>query len=322
MATQHILVPAALLALCGQIVSAAPVLTCTEPVWDFGRIRNTETIRHTFTLANTGDGTLEIDRLRVCCGATAELSTNRVPPGGAAALSVDLRLLGRTGRQHKSIYVVSNDPASPFFRIELVGVAFSDIDVNPDRVDFGAVSEGDRREQTVLLTVQAGSGLRVTNVWIDDGPYEASFAPVTEGEQYAVTVRTAPPLPAGFARGRVVVLTDSRVYPRVEISIAARVDADVVIVPHAIVMRPSADRGAITRYVAVRSRSGTPFRILEVLAPTEEVTVKQFPMGKHGYRFALTAREIDGLDGRFLGIRTDLEGAEEIDIPIRVEEMP
>ena len=57
---------------------------------------------------------------RVCCGATAEVATNRVAAGTNTTLRVTLALAGKQGQVEKAIYVMSNDPVAPVFRLSIM----------------------------------------------------------------------------------------------------------------------------------------------------------------------------------------------------------
>jgi hypothetical protein len=100
-----------------------PRLACSAPLYDFGRADSTVNVSHVFLLTNTGDAPLSIKRVRVCCGATAMLGTNTIAAGTSTTLRVTLALDGKLGRVEKAIYVLSNDPVAPIFRLALTGEA-------------------------------------------------------------------------------------------------------------------------------------------------------------------------------------------------------
>lgn len=298
-----------------------PRLTCAERVYTFGEIANIETVDHTFRLANTGDAPLTIHRVRVCCGATADLPVQSIPAGGTADLRVHLSLAGRIGPQKKSIHVISDDPAESYFQLQLVGTVTAEVEAVPGRVEFGEVDERAAVEQAVLLKARTGLVFQVTAVTSTVAWCRAEVRREEGGTGYRATVRTAPPLPSGAASGVVVFRTDLESYPRIELPVSARVDSDVVIVPREIRLRvESGPAAAATRYVAVRRRGGKPFRILEVETPRKDLKVETSSLGTFGYRFAVSGCDrVAELEGRFLTLHTDIPGMEEISVPFRVE---
>ena len=306
-------------ALAQRNVAAAPRLVCEERICDFGELAATKVIRHSFRLTNAGDAPLTIERIRVCCGARSEMDHGTLAPGGETNLVVFLSLMGRNGQQRKSIYVVSDDPQEPYYRLQLVGTATSRLVMSPDRAEFGDIDEHATVSRDILVTAQSGSTFHITDAVTTSPSFSASWRPIAEGRQYAVTVKTVPPLPSGFVHGLVHVQTDAADYPQLQASIAARVDAELVVVPREIVVRPTAARSDGTRYLALRRRTGKPFRILETQAPHDGVKIRTSALGAFGYRLALTGLgDPSRLVGTFLTIRTDVDGMEELDIPFRV----
>lgn len=305
---------------CGAL-AGQPHLTCAERVFTFGTVANIETVDHTFRLANTGDVALAIQRVRVCCGATADLDVQSIPAGGTADVRVHLSLAGRLGPQKKSIHVISDDPTEPYFQLQLVGTATAEIEAVPSRVDFGDVDERAAVEKVVWLKATTGLTFQVTAITTTVAWCRAETRRGESNTGYQVTVRTVPPLPSGAATGRVVLQTDLHDYPRIELPVSARVDSDVVVVPHEILLKPAAGNAAAdTRYVALRRRAGKAFRVLEVETPRKDVRVETSPLGSFGYRFAISGFDRPAeLDGRFLTIHTDIQGLEEIDVPFRLE---
>jgi len=109
---------ASLLLIAGVAWGGARI-ECAAPAHDFGAVGGTGIVSHVFLIANAGDATLKIDWTRVCCGATAEWATNTVAVGTNTALRVTLALEGKLGQVERAIYVMSNDPVTPVFRLTL-----------------------------------------------------------------------------------------------------------------------------------------------------------------------------------------------------------
>ena len=98
------------LAIAGT-ASAAPKIYVEEPVYDFGSILEGFVVTHVFTIQNTGDEVLKIDRVAASCGCTTTaLATDKLAPGESVGLEVHVNTSGFSGRIAKSIYVYSNDP--------------------------------------------------------------------------------------------------------------------------------------------------------------------------------------------------------------------
>jgi hypothetical protein len=109
------------LALPTATVTAVPEIACNEPLYDFGTVATTTIVVHAFAISNSGQDRLEINRIVACCGATAKLSRNVIPPGEWASFEVNLNLEGRQSGVRKVLYLGTNDPKQPLFRIGLRG---------------------------------------------------------------------------------------------------------------------------------------------------------------------------------------------------------
>ena len=110
------LLAAAPLCAQGPAVGAAPapIIFCAQPNFDFGSSESGRSVSHEYVIQNKGDALLSISEIRPSCGCTvASISTQAVAPGAEARVTAVLNLAGRSGPQHKTIAVDSNDPKQP-----------------------------------------------------------------------------------------------------------------------------------------------------------------------------------------------------------------
>lgn len=93
----------------------APVLEVKPAVFDWGRqTENKAEYAFTFTVKNTGDEELRIDKVRPACSCTkVELKKQNLAPGESTELTGTLTTKGTQGIMRKSIHLTSNDPAHP-----------------------------------------------------------------------------------------------------------------------------------------------------------------------------------------------------------------
>lgn len=91
-----------------------PRIYVAERVFDFGVRPNGVPVEHDFVIENRGTLPLTIQRVRTSCGCTVgQMTPSAVPAGTQGLLHVRFDTHNRTGRQSKSIYVLSNDPDNP-----------------------------------------------------------------------------------------------------------------------------------------------------------------------------------------------------------------
>ena len=95
----------------GSAAHGSPKIHVEEPIYDFGSILEGFAVMHVFTIQNTGDEVLTIERVAASCGCTTTaLATDRLAPGASVDLEVLIDTAGFGGRISKSIYIYCNDP--------------------------------------------------------------------------------------------------------------------------------------------------------------------------------------------------------------------
>lgn len=95
-------------------LSNAPIVTYDMESFDFGDIKPDSKVEHTFNLKNAGKRDLIIRDVKSSCGCTAVTpSKNMVAPGESVPLKVAFDSAGKSGRQNKTITVITNDPKNP-----------------------------------------------------------------------------------------------------------------------------------------------------------------------------------------------------------------
>jgi len=102
-----------LLVVAGGIdVFAGPVVAVDQPEYNFGSITLGRMVKHTFTVRNTGDETLEIFRVFASCGcSTTALPVSTLAPGQSVPLEV-LVVADHGTSKDVSIRIYSNAPGA------------------------------------------------------------------------------------------------------------------------------------------------------------------------------------------------------------------
>lgn len=306
----------ALAAIAGAV--ERPHVVCEAPVYDFGRIVDTQAVDHTFILRNTGTATALVHRIFACCGLTATVSATNIPPGSNALLSVTLRADGMRGVIEKPVDLVCNDPQSRYCRVLFKGHVEPTVLVEPRYVSLD-VQRGDvPAGQEIVVAPITNLPFRVTNVAASAG-FSASFRPDTGGV-FRVLVQTVPPLSNGWHRGTVSVLTDSPGNPRINVPVTVSIAYEWVVQPPEIVLTAaSAAITNLTRWVVVSSRFGRELVVESVESPDQGIIVTRQQLRTNVVRMAVgnipAGPEIDGK-----AVRVRLRGAPpvELTIPFRM----
>jgi hypothetical protein len=303
-------------------VEHAPKLVCNEPSYDFGTADSSQTIEHTYIIKNEGDLTLEISNVKPSCGCTvANISERSVAPGAETKVTARLALQGRSGQQHKSITVESNDPKQPQFILSLQGNIGNTVDIKPPSVIFGEVGQNSVVTQFVDIAATGPVTFKVTQVESMSPNFAAQLSTLEENKLYRVTITTQGQLPAGALYGNVRVTTDLATRPVFDIPVSTMVVGALIVAPQEIVLAQQDQ--PVTRYVVVRPGMVKQFQVEKVEAPDERMTSQVFPFGDNGFRIQIDNIVASAdLNGKSVHVKTSAEGMTDVAIPLRVVAAP
>jgi len=90
--------------------SKMAALTFTELEFDAGDVLEGDTVKHTYVFTNTGNAPLKIEKIITTCSCTAGIfdTSKVIAPGEKSEISVTFTTAGKTGRQHRTITIISN----------------------------------------------------------------------------------------------------------------------------------------------------------------------------------------------------------------------
>ena len=86
-----------------------PKIEIIETSYNFGEIQQGESVSHDFILKNTGDADLIITAAKGSCGCTVpQWPKDPIAKGEEAVIKVTFNSAGKSGKQNKTITLVSN----------------------------------------------------------------------------------------------------------------------------------------------------------------------------------------------------------------------
>jgi len=92
----------------------APKVSFEQNTFDFGKIKQSESVSFEYKFTNTGKSNLMIRKISPACGCTAVItSSDVIPAGGTGTLKTTFNGAGKLGLQNKTITVITNDPLNP-----------------------------------------------------------------------------------------------------------------------------------------------------------------------------------------------------------------
>ena len=175
-------------------------------LYDFGEIQEGDSIRHVFSIQNTGTEALKILRVATGCGCTsARTNKTEVKPGGNAEIEVTYTGRRIKDRESVSALVETNDLTNPFLEFIIAGFVRYKVFWYPESVSFfgqsGSVFEP---KQVVFMAPKRPQGtfaLEVVSVSSD--VISAQWIEHKQGVALRITV--SPDCPRGARSESIVV---------------------------------------------------------------------------------------------------------------------
>jgi len=144
---------------------------------DFGTIAEGEIVTHNFEIQNTGKAELKIIQVHASCGCTAAAPEKKsLSPGEKTFVKVEFNSANRLGPQEKFVYISSNDPANPQYKLTFTGVVVDKntmvskdgktpkLKLNLSQHDFGTVEEGKVVETKISFKNEGKAPLIISDV--------------------------------------------------------------------------------------------------------------------------------------------------------------
>jgi hypothetical protein len=140
-----------------------------------------------FKFENTGDKPIHISSVQTSCGCTvASLKSNDVAPGDKGEITATLSIGNRTGLQHKTVTVMTDDPAAPQTILTLRAQIPTLLQVQPIFVFWKQDEE--LKPKTIKVTVDASAPVKKISVSSSDPEISAKVEPGKGGKEWKIDV--------------------------------------------------------------------------------------------------------------------------------------
>ncbi len=305
---------------------------------DVGKIFDHEKKEFKFEFTNTGSEKLVISKVQSSCGCTAsELTKKEYAPGESGAIEVTFDPKNKKGDQRRQLTIYSNDSSGREIILTVTGSVTQLVSVDPGILSMGSVPKGESAVKFITVTGRTDD-FEVTRA--SPGNLEAfgirviGTEPIEEldskGEATGVTLRRTTlevTLKEGAKVGRVddriTIRTNDPRRPLLSAQVVATVMGDIAVTPPRIsIGRPELGE-TFEREFTVASRSGQPFKIKEIRFSNgpvriefEATPVNAEKPDTYKVWMRATAARVHPRLRQDIVIRTDVEGEEEIRIPI------
>lgn len=146
-----------ILSLAAVAVWCGPVLKISPAGFSFGKFPANLTKEHRFTISNTGDAELSIEKVRVTCGCSAaELEKKKLLPGESTVLTARILKESISGPFSKGIFIHSNADNGRIQMLTVSGESVPLVTVSPqNKLYLGTLTVGKTVRQEFLLSASS-----------------------------------------------------------------------------------------------------------------------------------------------------------------------
>lgn len=231
------LVCAALLAACSSTTHAqtldAPTIQFTSTVHDIGRILAGSIVQHDFIFTNTGKANLSVTNVLSSCGCITSTNWSReIPPGQQGRIPFAFNSTGMTGELHRTLSISTNDPAQPSVMLTIKGIVWQKIQLTPPTALLSLPKDqAPARPATIIITNHTDQPLNLQAPTCNLPQIRVRLETIKPGQEFKLTVDTAPPFPQSTLRGLITIGTTSKEVPVLNIPVTALVAPNKLIAP-------------------------------------------------------------------------------------------
>jgi hypothetical protein len=285
-------------------------------------------LQHRFEFANAGDEPLTVNVVNRSCGCIAgELTSTLILPGESGALEIGVEAKKPASKDHFKVVLATNDPQQPEVLVELEVYWTESVEAVPRELKLDPMrGEAPVKFDIVSLAGEATggeiqSGAKILSARADPPSLGLrEVARENENDSLRVSYEV---LPKGITPpgAKIVIETDSREFPKVEIPVLSNATA-LAFLPAAInfgVLRVGAFAG---KSAEIKSRiPGISIANAKSADPRVDVTIE--PAGPGAWRIQAKFRA-DGSRGRVKSAIEffDQEGAKQGEIPVLATILP
>ena len=269
--------------------AAGPRIELVAPEHDFGNVDEGQTVKHTFTIKNTGKAPLVIERVRTSCGCVAAVNQDKeVAPGGSATIDVSFDTNRRPGNNSQTITLQTNDKENPNAKLVVKAVVEQQLAFLPPTLRLD-MKHGEEKSVEAWLTgkLAKDAKLTVSEVTGETGA-TVELAEKKDGDITTAGIRVkVKATKVGRESGIVRVQTGLDSLPEIALRFDASVVGNIQFRPRALMFDADSKSGSERVLTLTSSREDFKVTAVRVLEGPYEATVKKADSG-NGFEVQVT----------------------------------
>jgi hypothetical protein len=260
---------------------AGPRLELSAAEWNFGDVWQGVDLRTEMSIRNSGTAPLIITEFTGSCGCTPVRKPKlTLQPGESDTFEIRYDSLKHVGRAQQHVLIKSNDPATPEFRLKVLGnVRMLYSLSNPSGAAFGRLTPEMRETAVIEIRNAHVSPLTLAlRPLPDDAVIAAALREKEAGRVYEIEVTTRPPLRMGAWNGSIVLDANYESLRELHVPYSMLVHERVVLEPATLIL-PFAATNPMPRAVRIAHLADRPLKITQLRCPVPEITAEIVPEG-------------------------------------------
>ena len=284
------------LACCGVLLAAAalagqageagapPQARLVATDYDFGEVRQGQTVSHDFLVRNLGKGVLRMERAELS-HPNMNLKAPSIEPGSEGRINLELKTTESAGKIEAQAIVFFNDPLLPKAVLTLRGRVRPRIEFRPFGAVFLAAFKDEPVERVLTVVNNEVNPLAIKEIRSEGSHFVAALKTVEVGKVYTVSVRVAPGVPVGKYDETLVIEVSSPSARDLRLPVHLFVKPDLYANPDVVDFgevslnqtgEPGRIHDLLNQTVLVTSRRDQ-FSIVSIVCDLPAVTVRQTP---------------------------------------------
>jgi len=258
------------------ISAIGPKIAFETPVYDFGRVKSGELVKHTFIFTNIGDEMLIITNVQPSCGCTTAGDWSRqVEPGKTGTIPIQFNSANYSGQVLKTVTVTSNDKAQPSFGLQVKGTVWKPIDINPG---FAVMNIPPDLQSNVTTKVHIVNNMdelvTLSPPESNNKLFSAELITNKVGKDFDVIITALGPFDQPNLQGQITMKTSSTNMPAVSLTAWANVQPAVAVTPPQVMIAaaPLANKQSVA--ITIQNNSSKPMKLTDPAINGKDVEVQ------------------------------------------------